>query len=120
MTLSGHPMIRAVEEACNFHNRIRDWSRSFGTDVAIWILFGFRLGHRNSNPEDDLGRSHVNALQAALLGLFALLLAFNFAMAASRFETRKALIQEEVDSSRQRSHERNFCRVRPAKRSSIT
>lgn len=63
MTLSGHPMIRAVEEACNFHNRIRDWSRSFGTDVAIWILFGFRLGHRNSNPEDDLGRSHVNALR---------------------------------------------------------
>ena len=33
-----------------------------------------------------------------MLGLLALLLGFNFAMAASRFETRKALLQDEVEA----------------------
>ena len=60
----------------------------------------FRLGRRHKNPSDDTSKSHFSALQAALLGLLALLLGFNFAMAASRFETRKSLLEEEVNAIR--------------------
>ncbi len=58
----------------------------------------FRLGRRHSQSTDEAMKSHLNALQAAVLGLLALLLGFNFAMAASRFEARKNLLQEEINS----------------------
>jgi hypothetical protein len=64
------------------------------------LEIAFRLGRRHTHRSDDLSRSHISALQAALLGLLALLLGFNFAMAASRFDTRKTLIQEEVNAIR--------------------
>lgn len=60
----------------------------------------FRLGLRRRGSVDDASRSHTSALQAALLGLLSLLLGFNFAMAASRFDARKVLIQEEVNAIR--------------------
>ena len=60
------------------------------------LEIGFRLGRWYSRHSDEGVKSHVNALQAPLLALMALLLGFNFAMAGSRFDTRKALIQEEV------------------------
>lgn len=60
----------------------------------------FRLGRRRSNRNDDSMKSHFNALQAALLGLLALLLGFNFAMAGSRFEVRKTLLVDEVNAIR--------------------
>lgn len=60
----------------------------------------FRWGRRHHNTNDDTVKSHFNALQAALLGLLALLLGFNFAMAGSRFEARKALLEDEVNSIR--------------------
>ncbi|MGJ7506744.1 hypothetical protein [Variovorax sp. GT1P44] len=64
------------------------------------LEIAFRLGRRHTRRSDDMSRSHISALQAALLGLLALLLGFNFAMAASRFDTRKTLIQEEVNAIR--------------------
>jgi len=66
--------------------------------LAFFVVLelGFRLGRRHRDPDDELARPHVTALQTALLGLLSLLLGFNFAMAASRFDTRKTLIQEEV------------------------
>jgi len=59
---------------------------------------GFRLGRRHQPRSDDGWKSHTTALQAALLGLLALLLGFNFVMASSRFESRKTLIQEETNA----------------------
>jgi hypothetical protein len=64
----------------------------------IVLEIGFRVGLRQRPRSDELGKSHVNALQAALLGLLALLLGFNFAMAAARFDARKNLIEEEVNA----------------------
>jgi hypothetical protein len=71
--------------------------------VAVGAFFvaieaGFRLGLRHRPSSDDGAREHVYALQAALLGLLALLLGFNFAMASSRFDARKALMQDEVNT----------------------
>jgi len=64
------------------------------------IEISFRLGRRHRDRNDDTMKSHFNALQAALLGLLALLLGFNFAMAASRFEARNLLLQDEVNAIR--------------------
>jgi hypothetical protein len=64
--------------------------------VAIEV--GYRLGLRDHPRSDDGAKEHVHALQAALLGLLALLLGFNFAMASSRFDARKALMQDEVNT----------------------
>ena len=67
--------------------------------VAIFCVvleLAFRLGRHHRAHSNDSTRSHLTVLQTALLGLLALLLGFNFAMATSRFEARKTLIQEEV------------------------
>jgi hypothetical protein len=71
----------------------------FGALAAFLIVLevGFRIG-RHRKGSDETAKTHFNAIQSALLSLLALLLGFNFAMAASRFETRKSLIQEEVDA----------------------
>lgn len=70
------------------------------TIVAFFAAMeiAFRLGRRHSLKSDDVLRSHVNGLQAAVLGLLALLLGFNFAMAVARFDARKVLLQEEVNA----------------------
>jgi hypothetical protein len=62
------------------------------------IEIGFRLGLRYRSRSDNETKDHVKLLVTALLGLLALLLGFNFAMASSRFDARKALIQEEVNA----------------------
>lgn len=67
--------------------------------VAIFCVvleLAFRLGRHHRTHSSDSTRSHLTVLQTALLGLLALLLTFNFAMATSRFEARKTLIQDEV------------------------
>ena len=59
---------------------------------------GYQLGRRRARDFDESEKSHVGALQSALLGLLALLLGFSFAMAVSRFDTRKRLLLEEVNA----------------------
>ncbi len=66
----------------------------------VVLEIAFRVGLRNRQAGDEGGRAHINALQSALLGLLSLLLGFNFAMAASRFDARKNLIQDEVNAVR--------------------
>jgi len=65
--------------------------------ITFYIL-GYRLRLRTleRNPEnsmDDLG-----AINGTLLGLLALLLAFTFGMANSRFDTRRQLVIEEANA----------------------
>jgi hypothetical protein len=59
---------------------------------------GYRLGRNHIKRGDQAAADHVKGLQAALLGLLSLLLGFSFAMAGSRFDARKGLVQEEVNS----------------------
>lgn len=59
---------------------------------------GFRLGRRHSNVCDESDRAQIGALQAAVLGLLALLLGFTFLMAVSRFDTRKSLVLDEANA----------------------
>jgi len=82
--------------------RIDEWT----IFVIALVVFGvvleicFRVGRRSPSRGDENVRAHVGALQAALLGLLALLLGFNFAVATSRFDSRKGLIQDEVNAIR--------------------
>jgi len=62
------------------------------------IELGFRLGRKHRRASDDAAKSHIGALQTALLGLLALLLGFTFAMSVTRFETRKNLVLEEANA----------------------
>ena len=77
-------------------------------EVALFVLtvilflvvieVGWRLGSRHRRAADEATKSHITALQSALLGLLALLLGFTFAMAVSRFDTRKSLVLEESNA----------------------
>jgi hypothetical protein len=59
------------------------------------LAMGFVLGVRERRTEQEREFSQLSTLQAALLGLLALLLGFSFSMATTRWELRKhALIDE--------------------------
>jgi hypothetical protein len=73
--------------------------------VLLNVLFlgasevGLRLGRRVSRDSDHaVDLQELSTIQAAVLGLLALLLGFTFSMAASRFEARKELLRDEVNA----------------------
>lgn len=59
---------------------------------------GFRRGRVIGGSLEDPAKSELTTLQGAMVGLLALLLAFSFAMAESRFETRRQLVLEEANA----------------------
>jgi hypothetical protein len=80
-------------------------------DLDLWLIFvgsvvvfillaeaGYRLGRLYRGKTDDFGKSQLGTIQGAILGLLALLLGFTFAMAMSRFDTRKHLVLEEANA----------------------
>ena len=71
--------------------------------AAIGLFFvalevGYRLGVRRQAKSDEPDKTHANALHGAVLGLLALLLGFTFAMAVSRYETRKTLMIDQANA----------------------
>ena len=69
--------------------------------LALLVLaseFGFRAGRRRGPTSSDAVRQQVGNIQAALLALFALLLAFTFSMALSRFDQRRQLVVREANA----------------------
>lgn len=70
--------------------------------VILGILYscaeiGFQYGHRFDHRTTPEIHSHVATVEGALLGLLALLLGFAFAMAVSRYESRKQVVLEEAN-----------------------
>jgi len=60
---------------------------------------GFRLGSRRTRQGIKMKPdSQDHAIEAAMLSLLGLLLAFTFSMAASRFETRKQVVLQEANA----------------------
>jgi len=57
---------------------------------------GYRLARRRSAQEPE--RALVSGIQGALMGLFALLLGFTFAMAIARFDTRTTMVVKESNA----------------------
>lgn len=65
---------------------------------VVALEIGFRLGARRQAKSDESDKTHANALHGATLGLLALLLGFTFAMAVSRYETRKTYMVDQANA----------------------
>ena len=65
---------------------------------VISLEVGYRLGLHKLALSDEPTRTHANTLYTAVLGLLALLIGFSFAMAVSRFETRKTLSVDQANA----------------------
>lgn len=78
--------------------QVNEWLL-FGVLFATLFLaaeIGFQLGHKvNASKKED---NPIFTIQGAVLGLLALLLAFTFSMAASRFDQRKQLVVDEANA----------------------
>jgi hypothetical protein len=68
--------------------------------LAGFMLGAVEIGYRQGvrAPSDETVVSHATAWEAALLGLLALLIGFSFAMAVTRFDTRRELIVDEANA----------------------
>lgn len=79
--------------------------------VPIWVMFlvilmvvllsieaGFRHGARKRQLPNREREAPVSTIIGATLALLAFILAFTFGMAASRFDTRKALTLDEANA----------------------
>jgi hypothetical protein len=59
---------------------------------------GFRRGRAVRSAVEDPAKSHYWTLQAGVMGLLALLLAFTFSMSVTRYETRRITLIDEVNA----------------------
>lgn len=59
---------------------------------------GHRLGRARAPASTEAYRDHVTGIQAAMLGLAALLLAFTFSLALQRFDSRSEAVVEEANA----------------------
>lgn len=58
---------------------------------------GFRFARRSANKVGKEATSHISTIEAALLGLLALLLGFAFSMSMSRYDSRKSIVIDEAN-----------------------
>src|SRR5262249_51495761 len=66
--------------------------------MLILLETGRRLGLRRRSKEADNERSNLGTIEGAVFALFGLLMAFTFSGAASRFNEKRMLIAEEVNT----------------------
>ena len=66
--------------------------------VLLCLELGYRFGKKEAARDPDGVRTGVGAVEAALFGLFGLMLAFNFNSASTRFNVRRALIVDEANA----------------------
>jgi hypothetical protein len=65
--------------------------------VLVSVEGGYRLGKRVGRPEQEKD-APLNEMIGATLALLALLLAFTFSLAASRYDTRRQLLLDEANA----------------------
>lgn len=66
--------------------------------MLLAIEAGYRLGNRNGRGTSEPSRAHLNALQASLLGILALLLGFTFSLSLQRFDSRSTAVVNEANA----------------------
>src|SRR5512139_717427 len=84
----------------NILSSMNEWLL-FGMISVLFFLaseVGFQIGRVRRADVDESGKSQINTLQAAILGLLALLLGFTFSMVLSRFDARKHMVLEESNA----------------------
>ena len=70
---------------------------SFVVGLAV-ILAASGIGHRFGRRTAARGSNDVSTLESAVLGLLALMIAFTFSMALSRFEARRDAVLNEANA----------------------
>lgn len=70
------------------------YSIAMGVFLLV-VEIGFLLGRRMQSRSDDRSRSQTSTIQAALLAMLGLLLAFSFSMVLSHFDAREELVVNE-------------------------
>jgi hypothetical protein len=66
--------------------------------ILLFVEIGRRLGTRRVEEETDRERHVRNSLESAIFALLGLMVAFTYAGAASRFETRRTLTVQEANA----------------------
>lgn len=66
--------------------------------IAVGIEVGHLLGRRMQGLVTEPSKAHVNAIQASLLGVLALLLGFTFSLALQRFSDRSEAVVAEANA----------------------
>lgn len=72
-----------------------------GTTIVLLLLSieaGYRLGRYRQHHATHENEGHVATLATGTMGLLAFVLAFNFGLAANRFESRKQLVVDEANA----------------------
>ncbi len=66
--------------------------------LLVAIEVGYRVGRRAGRGATEHSRTHVNTVQASLLGVLALLLGFSFSLALQRYESRSVAVIDEANA----------------------
>jgi hypothetical protein len=66
--------------------------------MTLAIEGGYRVGLRTRGSADDSSKAHINTIQAALLGVLALLLGFTFSLSLQRFDSRSEAVVDEANA----------------------
>lgn len=66
--------------------------------MLMALEIGFRLGHRFAAKADRASKEHVNAIQASILGILALLLAFTLSLSLQRYDSRSQAVVDEANA----------------------
>jgi hypothetical protein len=76
------------------------WEVAAGFLTVLFVSgeVGNRLGRRASATADERVITQVGAVEASVLGLLGLLLAFTFSMAQTRYEQRRLLVVDEANA----------------------
>ena len=66
--------------------------------LVLAIELGYRIGCKARASASEASRSHVNAIQASLLGILALLLGFTFSLSLQRYDSRSEAVVDEANA----------------------
>jgi hypothetical protein len=66
--------------------------------MLVVIEAGYRFGIRHKDSTTDVIRDQLTAIQASILGLMALLLAFTFSLSVQRYDTRSDAAVDEANA----------------------
>lgn len=66
--------------------------------MVLAVELGYRIGRIRERSASESSKAHINAVQASLLGVLALLLGFTFSLSLQRFDSRSAAVVDEANA----------------------
>jgi len=66
--------------------------------MLVALEVGYRIGLQRHGSVDEAAQGHINAVQASMLGILALLLGFTFSLSLQRFDSRSEAVVDEANA----------------------